>query len=119
MILRREQEYIERTYSLWQRAMAVISLVHALDYLDQGPLQFSIDIIQARSILVDGIENALDHRATGWEFRTLRHSRMAKQDPQNYPQVKNEDRRCQECGAVDPTPFSRCPHTTTGGASCS
>lgn len=103
---------IERFYCLTVRRQAVTTMVHAMDYLtaQSGLYGWSMSAYAALELLNDGIKNAIDHRSTGFEFRTLRHTRQAVQDPGNYPKVEERNRRCQQCGGITPKPFSRCPH---------
>lgn len=111
MIRQLTHEEIERRYSLADRRQAVEVFSAARKYL--ASQAYTIANINAMELLSDGIANALDHRATGHEFRTVRHSRLARQDPQNHPGVPDEFRRCQNCGFICPEPFSLCPHAAS------
>lgn len=102
------QEEIERRYSLAERSSAVRTCIHAVGYLAKQPQL--LNELNAIEVLMDGVQNAIDHRATGFEFRTLRHTRLAKHDPQHHPKVADQFRRCQTCGAIQPRLFSNCPH---------
>ena len=110
------QQEIEWRYKYSDRIRAVITMVHARDYLlayftVRNPAEYpNQSHVNAIEILNDGILNAIDGRATGNEFRTLRHSYLAHTDPQNYPSATDRDPRCQQCGYVDPLPFTHCPH---------
>lgn len=103
----RETAEVERRFSLFDRFAAVKTMMHAYDYLREAPLSF-VDRVNARETIADGIINVIDGRTTGREFRTARHSYLAKHDPQNHPVVAVKDRRCQDCGEVNPEPFSHC-----------
>jgi hypothetical protein len=100
-------EVIERAYSLEDRVLAVKMMVHAADYLRSQEMGLC-ELLRSSALIRDGIINALDHRATGFEFRTLRHIRQAIQDPQHFPVVLKEHRRCQNCGFERPVAFERC-----------
>ena len=101
------QGQIERTYDLHDRAAAIKTVCSAIRYIADVPAAM-VNRLNSIELLWDGLKNALDHRATGREFRSQRHSWRAKADPQNYPQVSEADRRCQECGAISPEHFTRC-----------
>lgn len=104
-----QTENIERRYSLHDRYLAVRTFVHAIDYIAKTEPDF---LIRANSqmTLQDGIYNALDHRATGREWRNIRHGYNNERDGPQPPTEAEEDRRCERCGAIRPKPFSHC-HT--------
>lgn len=52
--------------------------------------------------------NALDHRATGREWRNIRHTYNNERDGAQPPTEAEEDRRCERCGAIGPTQFTHC-----------
>lgn len=99
---------IEQRFDLFTRLKAIETFVHAKDYL-KGPKAPERDFqtrTNALELLNDGIKNALDGRATGFEWRTLRHRYNEERDGP-IPPIER-DRRCQLCGAVDPEPFTDC-----------
>jgi hypothetical protein len=96
---------IERQYSLLDRRRTVEMVIHAIDYIRNSDHKF-IDKVNAVSILCDGIENAIDGRATGEEWRTVRHGYRPNRDGAQPPVPK--DRRCQECGGINTSGFSYC-----------
>lgn len=98
-------EHIERRYDLSDRMLAVKMFVHAIDHLYKT-YGWQLDAIQACEVLSDGIKNALDGRATGDEWRNVRHAYNNERDGPTPPEER--DRRCQRCGAVDNPPFSQC-----------
>ncbi len=100
------QSQIDRFYSLSERYAAIKTAVHALDHVARTNPTMSLDRLNACELLMDGIANAFDGRATGKEWRTIRHTYRSERDGPNPPTP--EDRRCQRCGAIDPAPFSRC-----------
>ncbi len=107
MAASRETILIAREFSLFARFIAIKTMMHAYDHIAAGAASVT-DRANALELIADGIQNALDERSTGREFRTLRHSYLAKTDPQNHPVVADADRRCQKCGAVNPKGFSQC-----------
>lgn len=96
---------IEQRYNLSDRLFAVKTFVHACDYLHKE-YGWSIGHINACEILMDGIKNALDGRATGDEWRNVRHGYNSERDGPEPPEGR--DRRCQDCGAINPIPFTHC-----------
>ena len=94
---------IEKRFSLLDRAVCVRTMVNAINFVIEHR-----DGVGA-ALLVDGIKNALDGRSTGREFRTMRHAARSLHDPQHFPVIAEQDRRCQNCGA--PGPFGVKPCT--------
>ena len=103
-----QTETIERWFDLSDRFVAVKTFIHAFDYLYKEYGNVRIDILQACSIIADGIKNAIDGRSTGYEWRVIRHSYKLDRDGPEPPEVALEDRRCERCGAVRPRPFTHC-----------
>lgn len=100
-------EAIERRYSLYDRYLAVRTFVHAIDYIAKQERDFLI-CANSQMTLQDGIYNALDHRATGREWRNIRHTYNNERDGPLPPTEAQEDRRCERCGAIQPEPFTHC-----------
>lgn len=95
---------IEKRHSLHERLVAVGTLIHAIDHLVKS--YPALSQMAAIGILSDGIQNAIDGRATGQEWRNVRHTYNNERDGPNPPNPT--DRRCHACGFVDPAPFSHC-----------
>lgn len=102
-----QTENIERRHSLHDRYIAIRTCVRAIAYIAEHQPDFLIRA-NAQMILQDGIMNALDHRATGREWRNIRHRYNNERDGPHPPTEAEEDRRCERCGAIQPTPFTHC-----------
>ena len=100
-----ETREVEREFNLNDRFHAVQTLVHALDYVRLSDHKM-LDRVNANEIMADGIKNAIDGRATGFEHRTVRHTYRNARDGAKLPAVR--DRRCERCGAVDAPYFTHC-----------
>lgn len=107
---------IEAQFDLYYRMNLVVTAVHARDHVRRTETDF-LAKVTAMSLLADGIVNAIDGRSTGREWRTVRHGFRG-----NRAVVADEDRRCCDCGAIRPRPFSHCyehrrPSVLLGGGS--
>lgn len=100
-------EGIERRFSLHDRYLAVRTFVHAIDHLVKNEPDF-LNRANSQMTLQDGIYNALDHRATGREWRNIRHTYNPERDGPHPPTEAEEDRRCERCGAIRPERFTHC-----------